>query len=63
MDIVQVLQPASNLARELESLDLGSGQSGFKLLGTMPGGGKSVNHPASHQEKGGNQNPETNAKR
>src|ERR1039458_4762669 len=61
--IVQALQFTSNIARELESLDLGTGESGFKLLDTMPRGKKPVNGAASHQEEGGNQNPETKAKR
>src|ERR1035437_1828439 len=61
--MVQALQFTSNFARELESLDLGTGELGFKLLEKMPGGGKPVNRAARHQEEGGNQNPETNAKR
>src|ERR1035437_9407510 len=62
-EIVQALQLTSNFARELESLDLESGELGFNLLDTMPGGKKSVNRAASHQEQGGNQNPEANGRR
>src|SRR2546425_13018202 len=61
--IVQTLQFASDPACKLEPLDLGSGELGFHLLNTMPGGKKPVNRAASHQKQGGNQNPEANAKR
>jgi hypothetical protein len=47
----------------LEAFKLGTGELGFKLLNTMLREGECVNRAASHQKQGGNQNPETNAKR
>src|ERR1039458_6377373 len=61
--IVQALQFTSNFTRELESLNLGSGELGFNLLDTTPGVKKSANRAASHQEEGGNQNAETDGRR
>ena len=55
--IVQALQFTPNFAGELESLDLGGGELGFNVLDTMPGGKKSVDCAACHQEQGGTQNP------
>jgi hypothetical protein len=52
--IVQALQFASNFAGELESLDLGSGELGFDVLDTVPGGKEAMNRAASHQKEGGN---------
>jgi len=61
--MVQIAKSMPDFTRELEGFQLGRGQPVFELLNAALGKGEAVNNPAYQQEKGRNQNPETNAKR
>ena len=61
--MVQIAKSMPDFTRELEGFQLGRGQPVFELLNAALGEGEAENNAADQQEKGGNQNPETNAKR
>src|SRR6266850_225873 len=61
--MIQIGKSVPDFAREPKAFHLGSGQPVFELPNAALGKGEAVNNAADQQEEGGNQNPETNAKR